>query len=325
MMAAIAELSQAPRTMVWVADEDDQCTDFNHSWLLWRGTDLVDDCAIGWRRALAEQDRGWVSSMHEHHIGLQRPYASTFHMTRGDGADRLVLGGASPWYATDGRFAGTVGACLDIENVRRNRRAARAIEAFYRGVLDALNEGTLTQGVDAAGRSCIQWSPLVGTSRGAGLLRLARFADSHGLTEHRERDATTTGSEQWVQNVRQQLRRGSGHEGRVAIATFELQPVSAPTDRFGHTSADDLLSVICGRMVDTVRRGDLVGQVDHHTLAVLLDGVDDLNCAEGVAETIREAVSRPVRLAGETFVPDVHVDVRLITSPADTDVLDVSA
>ena len=324
-MAAIAELSEAPRTMVWVADEADQCTDFNNSWLVWRGSDLADDCAIGWRRALCDEDRDWVASMHDHHIGLQRPYASTFHMTRGDGIDRLVLGGAAPWYSPDGRFAGTVGACLDIEDVRRNRRAARAIETFYRGVLDALNEGTLTQGLDPAGRSCIQWVPLVGTSRGAGLLRLARFADTHGLTERQHHDPAITGSQQWVQTVRQRMRRGAQRDGRVAIATFELLPVPAPTDRFGHSSADDVLSVISGRMVETVRRGDLVGQVDHHTLAVLLDGVDDLSCAEGVAETIRESVCRPVRLAGETYQPQVLVDVRLLDSPDHAEVLSASA
>lgn len=324
-MVAIAELSETPRTMVWVADESDHCTEFNNSWLVWRGTDLADDCATGWRRALCDEDRDWVTSMHVHHLGLQRPYASTFRMTRGDGVERLILGGAAPWYATDGRFAGTVGACLDVEDVRRNRRAAKAIEAFYRGILDALNEGTLTRGVDTAGRSCVQWSPLVGTSRGAGLLRLARFADTHGLTERQHHDPAIAGSEQWIQTVRQRMRREPQRDGRVAIAIFELQPVQAPTDRFGHTNADDLLSVISGRMVETVRRGDLVGQVDQRTLAVMLDGVDDLSCAEGVAETIREAVCRPVRLAGETFLPEVHVDVRLITSPDNADVLVASA
>lgn len=315
-MAAIAELSGTPRTMVWVANDADRCTDFNNSWLVWRGTELASECATGWPPAVCDEDRDWVAAMHALHIGRQQPYASTFHMTRADGAHRLVLGGSAPWYATDGRPAGTVGAYLDIQDVGRNRRAARAIDLYYRGVLDALNEGTLTQSVDASGQSCIQWAPLVGTSRGAGLLRLARFADTHGLTERQPQATGIIGSEQWVRSVRQRMRRGPQRDGRVAIALFEVQPMSAPTDRLGHTHADDILSVIAGRMIDTVRGGDLVGRVDHDTLAVILEGVDDLHCARGVAETIRESVCRPVRLAGETYQPTILVEVRLL--PADS-------
>lgn len=323
-MAAIAELSDIPRTMVWVADDADQCTDFNSSWLVWRGSDLSQDCSSGWRRAICDHDREWMEAMHAHHLGVQRPYVSAFHMTRGDGAERQVIGGAAPWFAPDGRFAGTVGACLDVDDIRRNRHSARAIEAFYRGVLDALNEGTLTPAQTAGGRACIEWSPLVGTSRGAGLLRLARFADTHGLTS-RDHDLGAPGSSRFVESLQQRMRRAPRHDGKVAIATFQLQPLCAPSDRLGHSNADDVLSVICGRLVETVRRGDVVGQVDQDTIAILLDGVDDLACAQGVAETLREAACRPVRLAGETFQPQLRMEVQLVTSPADAAFLSASA
>lgn len=320
-MAAIAELSDAPRTMVWVADESDHCTGFNNAWLLWRGSGLQDECAAGWREAICAADRPWVSALHIEHLRRQRPFASAFQMNRADGTGRLVVGGAAPWYAPDGQFAGTVGACLDVERVHHDRHASQAIEAFYRGVLDALNEGTLTCGRDIAGDVCIEWSPLVGTSRGAGLLRLARFADTHGLARPQE----AVDADAFTHAVHQRRRRRSLHDGRTAVATFELQPVQAPGDRFGHTSADDLLSVISGRMVETVRRGDLVGQVSEHTIAVLLDGVDDLACAEGVAETIREAACRPVRLAGATFLPEVRVDVQISSARDDAQSLSASA
>lgn len=315
-MNTIAELSTSPRALVWVSDEADRCEEFNPSWLNWHGRTLAQECERGWRASVHPDDADWVGRTHLQHVGARTPYAFECHLDRGDGQERLVLVGAAPWYHHDGVFAGFVGSCLDIHDLPVERRSAGHIETFYRATVNALDEGimVLEPGQAAVGTTrAIIWTPLVGTARGAALLRVARFVDSHGPAHHAQ-SPHLRGSDALLHGLRVRLARAPRSGTGVALVRLRLRPVDAPTDRLGHSAADDLLSVLAGRVAETVRNGDVVSQLDDRTLAVMLDGVESLECAQVVAETIRAAACHPVRIAGETFDPEMDVAVALVDS-----------
>lgn len=311
-MAGPAELSDRPRMLVWITDEGDRCIEVNPSWLTWSGRSLDEACRHGWTSHLIADDRARVLREHHEHVGMRRPYATQFRFGRGDRAPRAMVAGAGPWFHQDGSFAGFAGACLDVDDIEAGRRSAHHIEAFHDAMMDALDEGLLVPGPspDDSLRSTtvpsIRWAPLVGTGRGAALLRLTHHLDEHGLpsrqTEPMRRRATKT------------RRRGTvtTGNGQVALARLHLRPVLSPTDRLGHSAADDLFAVVARRVAETVRRGDAVSHLDEHTLAVLLDEVHDPATASHIVASIEEAVCQPVRLAGETYRPQLEVDLQVL-------------
>ena len=302
-----AELSNEPRALVWVSDESDASCEFNPSWLSWQGRPLQVECQRGWRSSIAATDRTWVTAVHLQHLGSHTPYAVECHLTRDAVDERTTLVGVAPWYHRDGVFAGFVGSCLDITEIPRERRNAMQLDAYYRATLNALDEGIMV--LDGPS---ITWAPLVGTSRGAALLRIARFVDTHPPLRHAHGKAK--GIDAVLRDVDARLTRAPRSGNRIALVRFRLQPLELPTDRLGHSPAQDLMTLLEGRIAETVRAGDVVLHVDDTTLAIVLEGVDSLSCAECVADTIRAAVSHPVRLVGQTFEPEFDVTVTLVDS-----------
>lgn len=306
-----------PRALVWVADEADQCTAFNASWLAWRQQDLADECAVGWQASLHPGDVARVLPVHLQHLGSRTPYALECHAIGADGEPRLFLVAAGPWHQQDGVAGGFVGSFLDISDQAPSRRSATHVEAFYRATVEALDEGLLmNSGTSHPGVPANStWVPLVGTGLGAALLRVAHYVDQHGPTA--EEAGAHFGAEQLIHGITCRLSRAPRSGQRIAVARFRLAPVDAPRDRLGHTRAEDLMNVLAGRMSHTVRGGDVVTQLDDRTLAVVLDGVTSQENADGVAETIRASVCQPVRLAGETFAPEMTTTVQIIDPAGD--------
>ncbi len=298
----------SPHALVWVSDETDRCIAFNESWLQWRGRSLADESVQGWCDALVPDDREPVHDVHLRHLGSRSPYAVECRMTRPDGSAGQALAGAAPWFHSDGRMAGFVGACLDISDGPPLRGGAPRIEAFYRATVNALDQGVHRRA--AIGTAQGTWTPLVGTSCGAGLLRVAHFVDAHGLDAfaHQPRQDHSVLTHGMRARIAGAERRGE----RLALVRFIATPVATARDRYGQTHSDDLLQVLLGRLTQTVRGNDIVGQIDDRTIAVLLDGVDTLTTAQAVAETIRASVCQPVRLEGEGFWPEVRLDVSLV-------------
>jgi diguanylate cyclase (GGDEF)-like protein len=92
-------------------------------------------------------------------------------------------------------------------------------------------------------------------------------------------------------------RRGSDQ----AVLFVDLDDFKDVNDTLGHAAGDQLLRVVAGRLVDTVRPGDLVARLGGDEFAVLLDGLPDPDFAMTVAQRIVTALAEPVQI-GESSV-----------------------
>jgi len=114
-------LADTAPLMIWVTGPDKGCTFVNKGWLDFTGCTL--DHQLG---------DGWISGVHPDDIqSCRRAYSSAFdgrrsfqvehRLRRADGEYRWVLCGGVPRFAPDGEFAGYVGNCTDITELKRSR------------------------------------------------------------------------------------------------------------------------------------------------------------------------------------------------------------
>ncbi|MEB3351004.1 MAG: PAS domain S-box protein [Cyanobacteriota bacterium] len=107
----------------------------------------------------------------------------------------------------------------------------------------------------------------------------------------------------------------------LALAFCDLDHFKAINDRHGHAAGDALLLAVSERMRQVVRRTDVVGRIGGDELLVLLDGVDGLEEALGLAETLRRQARQPVEFAGRSFAVTLSIGVTLFRPGESVDAL----
>lgn len=110
--------------MLWRARPDMSCEYVNRAWLEFSGYSASEALAEGWARALHPEDLArWLDTWLRA-FDARSAFELEYRMRRHDGEYRWVLERGAPRYGDDGRFAGFVGVCLDIEE---EKRAAEAL------------------------------------------------------------------------------------------------------------------------------------------------------------------------------------------------------
>ena len=88
-----------------------------------------------------------------------------------------------------------------------------------------------------------------------------------------------------------------------ALLFVDLDGFKLINDSLGHGAGDSLLRRAAGRLLETVRSGDLVARIGGDEFAILLSNVCDPNEARSLAERCRKALSRPFQVQGsEVFI-----------------------
>ena len=126
-----------------------------------------------------------------------------------------------------------------------------------------------------------------------------------------------TGMEQLTEMLRA-VRAGSAALG---VAFCDLDAFKAVNDTHGHAAGDHLLMVTAERLLASVRDGDVVVRLGGDELLVLLRGVQSLDAAAAVAETVRAVLSVPVPYGDRHLACTVTIGVTLARPDDDVDSL----
>jgi PAS domain S-box-containing protein len=113
--------------MIWVAGDDKGCFWFNRPWLKFTGRRMADEVGDGW---------GWAAGVHEHdfegcrkvfvsHFDARKDFRMQYRLRRHDGAYRWIDDTGIPRFASDGRFLGYIGSCIDIHEQREAQAELR--------------------------------------------------------------------------------------------------------------------------------------------------------------------------------------------------------
>jgi diguanylate cyclase (GGDEF)-like protein len=99
--------------------------------------------------------------------------------------------------------------------------------------------------------------------------------------------------------------------GRLAVVSCDLDGLAALDHRYTPTIADSARGEVAGRLVATVRQGDLVARVGSQTFVLLCPGIGDPRDAAGIAQRVADAFDEPLQPA-----PDVTAHVRIAVGVA---------
>ncbi|MEI8084149.1 MAG: EAL domain-containing protein, partial [Actinomycetes bacterium] len=102
--------------------------------------------------------------------------------------------------------------------------------------------------------------------------------------------------DQLLEVISRILHREPRRGGLTALLLCDLDYFNAVNDTYGHGVGDDVLRRAAGRVAALVRAEDIVARLDGDEFVVVLNDVFDMAAAVSVAQKVRKAVCKPLRL-----------------------------
>ena len=133
-------MSDAAPVMIWVSGTDKLCTFVNKGWLAFTGRTFEEELGSGWTASLHPDDRNHSFDIYSSSFDARRNFQMEYRLRRTDGEYRWVVDSGVPRFTPDGAFAGYVGSCIDVTDLKRTQE-----EALARQKLESL--GVLAGGI----------------------------------------------------------------------------------------------------------------------------------------------------------------------------------
>jgi two-component system cell cycle sensor histidine kinase/response regulator CckA len=126
--------------LIWVSGPDKLCTFFNKGWLTFTGRSLEQELGNGWAAGVHPEDLDRCMAIYSSSFDARRNFQMEYRLRRTDGEYRWLLDNGVPRFAPGGSFAGYIGSCIDITDLKRTQE-----EALARQKLESL--GVLAGGI----------------------------------------------------------------------------------------------------------------------------------------------------------------------------------
>jgi len=175
---AFRAMADSHPALLWSADTTGLCTEFNRSWLLFRGRSLEEELGVGWLEGVHPDDSERCMSTYLEAFGRRESFQMEYRLQRADGIYRWILDRGAPRESVDGEFAGYIGSCVDItEHRRREDELTDAKEMLTRAAMRDLLTGLGNRALLVEQGRALLDRAAMGDHGGVGLL----FADVNGF------------------------------------------------------------------------------------------------------------------------------------------------
>lgn len=174
--------------MMWMADVDKLCTDFNLGWLVFRGRSIEQELGNGWAEGVHPDDLQRCMKIYTEAFDARRSFTIEYRLRRYDGEYHWVGDTGSPRFLTDGTFAGYIGCCLDIHDRKAvelarfelGRRLMSAQEAERSRIARELHDG-IGQEIALLGIQMQRAAAPAGKPEGCGMQQFSNKLTAIGL------------------------------------------------------------------------------------------------------------------------------------------------
>jgi two-component system cell cycle sensor histidine kinase/response regulator CckA len=126
--------------MIWVSGPDKLCTFFNKGWLTFTGRTLEEERGNGWAAGVHPDDVDRCVAIYASSFDARRNFQMEYRLRRADGQYRWVVDSGVPRFVSDKGFAGYIGSCIDITDLKHTQE-----EDLARQKLESL--GVLAGGI----------------------------------------------------------------------------------------------------------------------------------------------------------------------------------
>lgn len=111
-----------------------------------------------------------------------------------------------------------------------------------------------------------------------------------------------------LQNAIARARRDGG---LVSLMFLDLDEFKAVNDRFGHSTGDQLLQEVAGRLTESVRESDTVARIGGDEFTIVLEGAQRVEDAGHVATKILRALEVPYDIGGHELHITASIGIAL--------------
>lgn len=110
-------------------------------------------------------------------------------------------------------------------------------------------------------------------------------------------------------------------ERRFATVLVDLDRFNLLNDSLGHDAGDELLRGVARRLATAVRPGDVIARMGSDEFLLILDAIEDVADADGVADRVALVLADPIPVPGHDVVITASLGIALhdpaVTEPAD--------
>ena len=107
-------MADSAPVMIWVTDEDKQCSYLNKQWLDFTGRSMETQLGDGWVEALHPEDRDRCFQIYTENFDQRKPFDMEYRLRRYDGEYRWIFDTGAPRFSSEHVFLGYIGSCIDI-------------------------------------------------------------------------------------------------------------------------------------------------------------------------------------------------------------------
>jgi PAS domain S-box-containing protein len=121
-------MADAAPVMIWVSGTDKLCTFFNKRWLEFTGQDMEGQLGNGWAQGVHSLDREHCYATYSSRFEGRQSFRIEYRLRRADGEYRWILDHGVPRFTSGNVFAGYIGTCVDITELKQNHERLLATQ-----------------------------------------------------------------------------------------------------------------------------------------------------------------------------------------------------
>jgi len=125
--------------LIWRSGVDAKCDYFNETWLEFTGRTLQQELGDGWSEGVHPDDLKKCLRDYRRAFRARKPFVLEYRLRRHDGAYRWVLDQGRALLGRAGKFAGYIGSCLDVTELRNAEERVR----FQASLLDQVRNAVI--------------------------------------------------------------------------------------------------------------------------------------------------------------------------------------
>src|SRR5882724_2599571 len=121
-------VADAAPVLIWMSGLDKLCNFFNKPWLEFTGRTLEQEMGNGWADSVHPDDFQNCLKTYVEAFDARQPFVMQYRLRRYDGEYRWISDTGVPRYDAQKKFAGYIGSCVDITELRSKEEALREFE-----------------------------------------------------------------------------------------------------------------------------------------------------------------------------------------------------